>query len=352
MFRPERSAWVRSCGGTVTPSATSISGRLPHAVVARAARRRRRGRRGDRDAGGARRTGDRHLRRIRRRAGGAAHARTARRSPRPRAAFATRARPRSTWPGRSIACWPGPTATTSPKREAIHEEQRDVDARIGECGHRSFPDGGNVLTHCNTGPLATGGDGTALGAFVAAHRAGKQLHVYADETRPLLQGARLTMFELRAAGVPATLIVDSAAAITMRAQGRRPAVDRRRRPHRAQRRHRQQDRHLRRRDRRRPSRHPVLRRRAALDVRLRARRRRSRSRSRSARPDEVRSSTSDVRCTTRPSTSRPATLIAGIVTEYGVLRPPYEEAIADLETDRAPGCVLSGARSEQRSLRR
>jgi methylthioribose-1-phosphate isomerase len=63
--------------------------------------------------------------------------------------------------------------------------------------------------------LATGGDGTALGCFVAAFRSGKALHVFVDETRPLLQGARLTMFELHEAGVPCTLIADSAAAITM-----------------------------------------------------------------------------------------------------------------------------------------
>jgi methylthioribose-1-phosphate isomerase len=97
----------------------------------------------------------------------------------------------------------------------IHDEQRDVDRRIGEASVDLFPASGNVLTHCNTGPIATGGDGTALGCFVAAHRAGKTLHVFVDETRPLLQGARLTMFELREAGVPCTLIVDSAAAITM-----------------------------------------------------------------------------------------------------------------------------------------
>jgi methylthioribose-1-phosphate isomerase len=97
----------------------------------------------------------------------------------------------------------------------IHDEQRDVDRRIGEASVELFPAAGNVLTHCNTGPIATGGDGTALGCFVAAHRAGKALHVFVDETRPLLQGARLTMFELREAGVPCTLIVDSAAAITM-----------------------------------------------------------------------------------------------------------------------------------------
>lgn len=98
---------------------------------------------------------------------------------------------------------------------AIHAEQREIDRRIGTAAVELFPTAGNVLTHCNTGPLATGGDGTALGCFVAAYRAGKALHVFVDETRPLLQGARLTMFELHEAGIPCTLIVDSAAAITM-----------------------------------------------------------------------------------------------------------------------------------------
>ncbi len=106
----------------------------------------------------------------------------------------------------------------------IHDEQRDVDRRIAEASIALFPARGNVLTHCNTGPIATGGDGTALGCFVAAHRAGKALHVFVDETRPLLQGARLTMFELREAGVPCTLIVDSAAAIAMRRRDVRAVV--------------------------------------------------------------------------------------------------------------------------------
>jgi len=97
----------------------------------------------------------------------------------------------------------------------VHHEQREIDRRIGAAAIDLFPKAGNVLTHCNTGPIATGGEGTALGTIIAAQRAGKKLHVYVDETRPLLQGARLTMVELREAGVPATLIVDGAAAITM-----------------------------------------------------------------------------------------------------------------------------------------
>jgi methylthioribose-1-phosphate isomerase len=106
----------------------------------------------------------------------------------------------------------------------IHDEQREVDRRIAEASVELFPASGNVLTHCNTGPIATGGDGTALGCFIAAHRAGKALHVFVDETRPLLQGARLTMFELREGGVPSTLIVDSAAAITMQRKDVRVVV--------------------------------------------------------------------------------------------------------------------------------
>jgi methylthioribose-1-phosphate isomerase len=102
---------------------------------------------------------------------------------------------------------------------AIHEEQRAVDRALCEHGAALLPQDGSVLTHCNTGPLATAGSGTALGVIIAAHRAGKRLHVYVDETRPLLQGARLTTVELQAAGVPATLIVDGAAAMVMRARG-------------------------------------------------------------------------------------------------------------------------------------
>jgi len=101
---------------------------------------------------------------------------------------------------------------------AIYAEQRAVDRALCEHGAALLPDEGAVLTHCNTGPLATAGEGSALGVIIAAHRRGKRLHVYVDETRPLLQGARLTTFELAAAGVPATLIVDGAAAATMRAK--------------------------------------------------------------------------------------------------------------------------------------
>lgn len=99
---------------------------------------------------------------------------------------------------------------------AIHEEQIAVDRAIALAGAELIADGSAVLTHCNTGPLATGGEGTALGIIIAAHRGGKRIRVYVDETRPLLQGARLTTYELAAAGVPATLIADAAAAAAMR----------------------------------------------------------------------------------------------------------------------------------------
>ena len=102
---------------------------------------------------------------------------------------------------------------------ALHNEQRDVDARIGRFGAEVLPRSGNVMTHCNAGPIATAGEGTALATIIAAHKAGKSIHVFVDETRPLLQGARLTMFELRDAGVPCTLITDNAAAVTMQRKG-------------------------------------------------------------------------------------------------------------------------------------
>ena len=83
---------------------------------------------------------------------------------------------------------------------------------IGRYGAELLPDSGGVLTHCNTGALATAGYGTALGVIRAAWEQGKRLAVYCTETRPWLQGARLTTWELARLGIPATLIVDSAAA--------------------------------------------------------------------------------------------------------------------------------------------
>ena len=99
--------------------------------------------------------------------------------------------------------------------QAIHREQIAIDAAIADAGLALIPKSATVLTHCNTGPIATAGGGTALGVIIAAQRAGKAPHVFVDETRPLLQGSRLTYFELRHAGVDATLQVDGAAAIAM-----------------------------------------------------------------------------------------------------------------------------------------
>jgi methylthioribose-1-phosphate isomerase len=93
----------------------------------------------------------------------------------------------------------------------IHQENREADERMGRLGAELIADGATVLTHCNTGALATGGYGTALGVIRAAHEQGKALQVLVDETRPLLQGARLTAWELQRLGIPATLIVDAAA---------------------------------------------------------------------------------------------------------------------------------------------
>jgi methylthioribose-1-phosphate isomerase len=110
-------------------------------------------------------------------------------------------------------------------REArlIHDEDRSMCHAIGEYGARLFDDGFGILTHCNTGGLATAEYGTALATILTAHAAGKRIHVYADETRPLLQGARLTMWELQQYSVPCTLICDSMAAQVMR-EGKVQAV--------------------------------------------------------------------------------------------------------------------------------
>lgn len=95
---------------------------------------------------------------------------------------------------------------------AIHEEDAAMCRKIGEHGATLLADGMTVLTHCNAGALATAGIGTALGIIYTAKEQGKRLHVFADETRPVLQGARLTMWELMQEGIDATLITDNTAA--------------------------------------------------------------------------------------------------------------------------------------------
>ena len=95
---------------------------------------------------------------------------------------------------------------------AIHAEDEELCRRMGEFGAPLIEDGMTLLTHCNTGRLATAGDGTALAVMFAAWASGRRFRVLADETRPLLQGARLTALELADAGIPVDVICDSAAA--------------------------------------------------------------------------------------------------------------------------------------------
>jgi len=107
--------------------------------------------------------------------------------------------------------------------KTIHDEDRAMCRAMGRFGAELIDDGAGVLTHCNAGGLATSDYGTALSVFFAAHESGKNVHVYADETRPLLQGARLTVWELAQRGIKVTLICDSMAAQVMR-EGRIQAV--------------------------------------------------------------------------------------------------------------------------------
>ncbi len=105
----------------------------------------------------------------------------------------------------------------------MYEEDIAACRTLGEFGGALLPDEGGVLTHCNAGALATCGYGTALGVIRSAVENGKRIHVYADETRPFLQGARLTAWELMADHIPTTVICDNMAASLMRA-GRIQAV--------------------------------------------------------------------------------------------------------------------------------
>jgi len=97
----------------------------------------------------------------------------------------------------------------------IHNEDRRLCKAIGENGLELIPDNAKILTHCNTGGLATGEFGTAFSVILHAHHAGKLKQVWVDETRPLLQGSRLTAWELQKAEIPFNLNVDSAAAFLM-----------------------------------------------------------------------------------------------------------------------------------------
>lgn len=98
---------------------------------------------------------------------------------------------------------------------AIFNEDLAGNQAMGRFGLELIPDGARILTHCNAGALATAGYGTALGVIRAAHEAGKKVSVYADETRPLLQGARLTAWEMVQEGIPVTLLTDNMAGYLM-----------------------------------------------------------------------------------------------------------------------------------------
>lgn len=106
---------------------------------------------------------------------------------------------------------------------SIRDEDAAMCQAIGRHGAALIPDGAGVLTHCNAGGLATADYGTALAVIFSAHAAGKNIHAYVDETRPLLQGSRLTAWELMQRKVPATLICDNMAGVLMR-RGRIQAV--------------------------------------------------------------------------------------------------------------------------------
>lgn len=123
-----------------------------------------------------------------------------------------------------------PSATVRQVREAVLGEanaiyQQDVEMcrQIAENGERFIPDGSGILTHCNAGALATAGQGTAISVLYEAKKKGKRFEVYADETRPLLQGSRLTAWELQQAGIKVTVLCDNMAGDLMR-QGKIQAV--------------------------------------------------------------------------------------------------------------------------------
>lgn len=230
---------------------------------------------------------------------------------------------------------------------AIHDEQRAVDRAIGEAGAQLVPHDGAVLTHCNTGALATAGLGTALGVLIAAHERGCKLHVYVGETRPLLQGARLTTFELARAGVPATLITDAAAAATIRAKNVRAVFV-------------GADRIAANGDTANKigtyglaiaaAHHGipfyVAAPRSTIDFSLRdgsGIHIEERASEEVLSLGGVRTAPTDVAAYNPAFDLTPGHLIAGIITEYGVARPPYTESIPDLATRPSFGILLARA---------
>ena len=108
-------------------------------------------------------------------------------------------------------------AAVRDEAQRMADEDVEVNRRLGACGQELIRDGFGILTHCNAGSLATVDYGTAVGVIRAAHEVGKKIHVFVDETRPVLQGARLTAWEMVQLGIPATLITDNMAAHFMKA---------------------------------------------------------------------------------------------------------------------------------------
>jgi methylthioribose-1-phosphate isomerase len=116
----------------------------------------------------------------------------------------------------SVPDWNGMAGTLLAEAQRIQEEDEAINRRMGNWGKDLIPEGDSVLTHCNAGALATAAFGTAVGVIRASWEAGRRFEVYHTETRPFLQGARLTAWEFQQLGIPATLIVDSAAGMLMR----------------------------------------------------------------------------------------------------------------------------------------
>ena len=128
--------------------------------------------------------------------------------------------------GKNIGGYFGPSAIAEGLLEEairIHHEDVQANLSLGAHGANLLPDGCRVLTHCNAGALATAGHGTALGVIRSAVAEGKRISVVADETRPFLQGARLTAWEMVQEGIPCTLITDNMAGHPM-AKGEIDAV--------------------------------------------------------------------------------------------------------------------------------
>ena len=240
------------------------------------------------------------------------------------------ARPTASNLGWALERWPARrsrrAATCSTSPAACERDQLEADRALSELGAERFEPGDRALTHCNTGPLATGGYGTAAGVLRAAWEAGRLGHVWVDETRPLLQGARLTAWELERFGIPYELVADSAAGSLMAQRAGGPGGGGRG-PDRRERRRGEQDRHLPARRAGRAARHPLLRGRAGLHASTPPRPTAPPSRSSERDPDG-----GGARAPGSPRLNpafdvTPAELVTAIFTEAGVLEPPYPEAI-------------------------